>query len=98
MKFVWDPKKAKLNESKHGIAFEDAITVFDDPNAMRAPDPKHSTPAELREWIIGEADSGHVLVVVFTERIKKDVYRIISARRSNRRERRLYETYKRIPI
>lgn len=98
MRFVWDPKKARINESKHGIIFEDAITVFDDPYALRAPDPRHSTATEVREWIIGKADSGHTLVVVFTERLTNDVYRIISARRSNRRERRLYEAYQRIPI
>jgi uncharacterized DUF497 family protein len=98
MKFVWDSKKARINVSKHGISFEDAITVFDDPFALRAPDPKHSTSLEIREWLIGEADSRHVLVIVFTERVKKEVYRIISARRANRRERRLYETYKGISI
>ncbi|MBI4212629.1 MAG: BrnT family toxin [Deltaproteobacteria bacterium] len=91
MKFVWDDRKAEANKSKHGISFEEAITAFDDPCALRAPDEKHSTPTETREWLIGEADTGHVLVVVFTERLKKDVYRIISARRASRRERRLYE-------
>lgn len=98
MKFVWDPQKARLNEGKHGVTFDDAITVFDDPNALRAQDTKHSTTTETREWLIGEADSRRVLVVVFTERLKRDVYRIISARRANRRERRLYETYKGIPV
>lgn len=98
MKFTWDPKKAHINESKHGVSFEDAITVFDDPFALRAPDPKHSTVSETREWIIGEADLRHTLVVIFTERVQGDVYRIISARRANRHERRLYEDYKRIPI
>ena len=49
MRFVWDPKKDLINENKHGISFEDAITVFDDPFALRAPDPKHSTASETRE-------------------------------------------------
>lgn len=98
MRFVWDPRKNNVNESKHGISFEDAITVFDDPFALRAPDPKHSTDLETREWIIGESDIGHVLVVIFTERVRGNLYRIISARRANRRERRLYEEFKRVSI
>lgn len=98
MRFVWDPRKNNVNESKHGISFEDAITVFDDPFALRAPDPKHSTDLETMEWIIGESDIGHVLVVIFTERVRGNLYRIISARRANRRERRLYEEFKRVSI
>jgi hypothetical protein len=43
----------------------EATTAFDDPWALRAPDPKHSTPEEGRTWLIGEGDVG-VLVVVFT--------------------------------
>lgn len=89
----WDPVKNSANERKHGISFEQAITVFDDPFALIAPDPKHSTPLEKREWIIGEADPG-VLVVIFTLRQPRDTYRIISARRANRRERKLYEESK----
>jgi len=53
MRFEWDPKKADLNRRKHRIDFEVAITAFDDPWALVAPDPKHSTGQESREWIIG---------------------------------------------
>jgi len=66
------------------------------PFALIAPDLKHSG-AEAREWIIGESDSG-VLVVVFTKRFEGNVYRIISARRANRRERKLYEESKRLSL
>ncbi len=90
MKFEWDPSKATANLKKHKISFELAITVFDDPKALIAPDEKHSTQVEVREWIIGLSDNG-VLVVVFTKRVRGRVYRIISARRANRRERSLYE-------
>jgi uncharacterized DUF497 family protein len=44
MKFEWDSPKAVANMKKHKISFELAITVFDDPNALIAPDEKHSTP------------------------------------------------------
>ena len=90
MRFEWDPAKAGGNEAKHGVRFELAITAFDDPFAWIVVDGKHSTPQETREWLIGESDNG-VLVVVFTRRREGRVVRIISARRANARERRLYE-------
>ncbi len=97
MRFEWDQRKAAGNLAKHGIAFDMAITAFDDPFALIASDPSDSTAAEQRRWLIGEADSG-VLVVVFTIRATGDVYRIISARRANRKERRRYEQSKGIPV
>jgi uncharacterized DUF497 family protein len=96
MEFEWDPHKAKSNRHKHQIEFELAITAFDDPFALIAPDPKHSH-TEPREWLIGESDSG-VLVVVYTKRMKGMVCRIISARRANRKEKVLYEQCKNIPL
>lgn len=95
MKFDWDPKKATSNKNKHGITFEEAITAFDDPYALIEEDARHTS--EHRDRIIGEADPG-VLVVVFTVRQSGSVYRIISARRASRKERKLYEEAKRIPI
>jgi hypothetical protein len=65
VRFYWDEAKNSANHHKHGIGFEEAITAFDDPFALRAPDPAHSTTAETREWLIGQADKG-VLVVVLT--------------------------------
>lgn len=97
MRFAWDPKKAALNLAKHGLSFDEAITAFDDPMALIAPDPKHTTPSEIREWLIGCSDSG-VVVVVFTRLQAGQIYRIISARPAGRRERRLYEAFKRIPL
>jgi len=46
MRFDWDSNKAALNAKKHRVSFELAITVFDDPFALIAPDPKHSTSQE----------------------------------------------------
>jgi uncharacterized protein len=97
MEFEWDPKKAETNQKKHKISFELAVTAFDDPYALIAPDPKHSSSSELREWLIGESDKG-VLVIVFTQRKQGRFYRIISARKANRQERTLYEEYRTIPI
>lgn len=90
MRFEWDPEKAAANLAKHQVSFEVAITAFDDPDALIAPDPGHSSPSEVREWLIGRSDSG-VVVVVFTVRQPGNVYRIISARTASRKERRRYE-------
>lgn len=95
--FDWDADKAGSNFAKHGISFDLAITVFDDPFALVAPDERHSTPGEPRQWIIGESDVG-VLVVVFTLREQNRVRRIISARRAGRRERLQYEERRRLPV
>jgi len=97
VRFEWDGRKAKSNELKHGVTFEDAITAFDDPFALVAPDPGHSTPEERRQWLIGEADTG-VVVVVFTVRQPGNVHRIISARPASRKERTRYEQGKGVSI
>jgi len=97
MQFEWDAGKARRNFYKHGIAFDGAITAFDDPYALIAPDEKHSSTGKIREWLIGESDNG-VLVVVFTRRHMGQAFRIISARRASRRERRGYEEFKRVSL
>ena len=86
--FEWDDKKSNKNLKKHGIAFEEAATVFGDPLSITIPDPKHSK-AEHRFIIIGESVQRRTLVVVHVERTDK--IRIISARRATRREKKIYE-------
>lgn len=90
MNFQWNKSKAALNLDKHGISFEEAATVFDDPLSNVVSDPDHSI--EEYRWVItGTSDRGRLLVVAFTER--GDVTRIISAREATRREARDYATY-----
>ncbi len=92
MRFEWDGRKAELNALKHGISFEMAAFAFDDSCALMVEDERHSS-RERRQWLIG--DSGEkVVVVVFTIRPPAGNIRIVSARRANRRERRLYEESK----
>ena len=93
MRFDWNPAKDEVNLKKHGVSFSTAITAFDDPDALVVADPKHST-IEPREWLMGEADGGKVLVVIFTKRLQGQVCRIISARPASRRERNRYEELK----
>jgi uncharacterized DUF497 family protein len=95
LRYEWDLRKATANRAKHGVDFEDAITAFDDPFALIAIDLLHSTEDEARHWLIGEADTG-VLVVVFTVREAGEVFRLISARPASRSERRRYAEAKRV--
>jgi len=86
--FEWDAKKAHENLKKHGVAFEEALTVFADPLARIFDDPDHSEN-ERRELIIGHSASQRLLVVSFTEREPRT--RIIGAREATVRERGDYE-------
>ncbi len=88
MKFEWDESKKISNLEKHGISFEEAKTVFDNPLAAIFDDRQHSID-EIREIIIGHSSQNQLLLVSFTERA--GVIRIISARLATRREGEDYE-------
>jgi uncharacterized protein len=77
---------------KHGVSFEEATAVFNDPEALDYDDPEHSL-IESRSTRIGFSISGRILFVVYTIRRRKDgqeTIRIISARQATRRERQAY--------
>ena len=84
MKFEWDPDKNELNDRKHGVSFEEAMTVWFDEWALISPDQSNSV-GELREGIIGVSKSQILMLVVFTQRENR--IRIISARPVTKRER-----------
>lgn len=88
MEFEWDPRKAAANARKHGVHFEEAITVFGDPLAVTFDDPDHSVD-ERRFLTFGVSAKGRLLVVVHTEQRRS--VRIINARRTTRAERTIYE-------
>jgi uncharacterized protein len=88
MKFSWDENKAIRNLAKHGISFEEAKTVFDDPLYVDIYDPDHSQ-SEVRYIIIGESQQGRLLVASYTKRGK--AIRLITARLVTPSERELYE-------
>lgn len=88
MEFVWDPAKAEKNVRKHGVTFEEAISVFCDDLAWIHDDPDHSID-EWREIIIGMSSAGRLILVCFTER--GDTVRVINAREPDLAERRDYE-------
>lgn len=90
--FEWDDEKAKENFRKHGIRFEDAALVFDDPLAVSVQDRIEN--GEMRWQTIGMAAGCLLLLVAHTVRMDEygvEVIRIISARRPDRKERRRYE-------
>lgn len=88
LKFEWDRRKAASNFSKHGVSFEEALTVFANPLARIFDDEDHSIE-EQREIIIGHSARERLLVVCFTS--QGESVRIFSARKATRRERRDYE-------
>lgn len=88
MNFEWDEAKARINQSKHGVSFSEAIEVFADDYSSYVPDPDHSDE-EDRYLLFGVSSKGSYIVVSFTER--PDAVRIISARRMTRQERKAYE-------
>ena len=89
MKFQWDPNKADINLRKHGVSFEEAVTVFKDPFALIFDDEKHSEE-EHREIIIGASMLSKLLLVCFVER-DEDIVRIITARPATYKEKKDYE-------
>jgi uncharacterized protein len=89
--FEWDDQKAVANVRKHGVSFEEAATVFADPDALDGPDVKHSD-REHRFLRVGRSLTGRVIIVTYTLRGSGDEekVRIISARRASRKEKAAY--------
>lgn len=85
--FEWDSNKATINQKKHGVTFEEAISVFYDDNALLQPDPAHSF-LEERFLLLGLSEVNNMLVVVHCERDNN--IRIISARLATKNETEQY--------
>ena len=90
LRFEWDVDKANANTTKHGVSFEEAVTVFQDATAAIFDDENHSDE-ELREIIVGYSDRNRLLLVCFTER--DNAIRIVNARKATRREHQDYEEH-----
>jgi len=86
--YEWDENKAEANLSKHGVSFDEAKTVFDDPLYVEFYDPDHSF-VEHRFILLGKSMQGRVLFVSYVER--NENIRVISAREATPSERRAYE-------
>jgi uncharacterized DUF497 family protein len=87
--FSWDNKKERENRKKHGVSFEEAVTVFGDENARLKHDPEHSR-SEDRFILLGFSAKLRLLVVVHAYRESDKEVRIISARKATRVEGKQY--------
>jgi uncharacterized DUF497 family protein len=86
--YRWDKRKAAINLRKHGVTFEEAATTFSDPLSITVPDHKHSN-GEQRLFSIGRSWKDRLIAVVHTE--TENEIRIISARKTTRKEAKAYE-------
>ena len=88
MQFEWNPKKAQANLKKHGVSFEEAVSLFYDPLSATFDDPDHSDD-ESRFLTIGFSAGNSLLFVSHLDR--GEVLRIISARLATTSERKRHE-------
>ncbi len=98
MRFDWDMLKADANRLKHRVSFEEACTIFADRSVLTIHDDEHSVD-EDRWASMAVSSEGRVLVVIHTwpepDQSGEELVRIISARRANVREKRVYLEHKR---
>lgn len=85
LRFTWDPKKAKSNLKKHGVAFEEAQTVFYDEHAVEFYDDEHSE-WEDRFLLLGLSSGMRLLLVCHCFREAEGLIRIVSARKATATE------------
>ena len=90
--FEWDPSKARYNRDNHGVTFDEATTVFRDPEALSIFDPDHSETED--RWITtGISEKGRLLVVAHTFQEESEdavAIRIISSRKATKKETKTY--------
>jgi uncharacterized DUF497 family protein len=89
IRFEWNLEKAAANKKRHGVALEEAQTVFYDETAVHYDDPDHSE-TEQRFLMLGLSAKLRVLIVSHTFRDADGVIRIISARKATKREESTY--------
>jgi uncharacterized DUF497 family protein len=92
VRFSWDPAKAASNLARHGVSFDEACSVFDDPG-IRLQLQTHAD--EPRLAAIGYSGANRILFVVVIEVSHGETVRIISARKATRSERKDYEAQQR---
>ncbi len=90
LEFYWDPLKNKINQKKHDISFDEAKTVFYDPNARLIHDPDHSF-GEDRFILLGLSLKLRILVVCHCFKESESSIRIIFARKATKHEQKYYK-------
>ena len=87
--FEWDADKDRANRAKHGVNFEEVLSIFDGPALTKIDDRRDY--GEVRQITTGMLSPDIVLVVAHTDRGGK--IRLISARKANRQERQAFYDY-----
>ena len=92
VRFTWDTAKAERNQRVHGISFEVAAEVFDDPHHVAGDNYFIESAGEQRYQVIGMTRKLVLLLVVFVDRRQTDVevIRLISARKAVDYEESIY--------
>jgi uncharacterized DUF497 family protein len=90
--FIWDENKARDNLEKHKVSFEEAQTVFSDPNARMIFDTEHASDEE-RFILLGISSGLRLLVVCHSYREDEMAVRIISARKATKNEQKQYGSF-----
>jgi uncharacterized DUF497 family protein len=90
MEFEFDHLKSEENKDKHGIDFEEAKAIWNDPETIEFELP---FAAELRHMVIGKINDRHWSAIIT---YREDSIRLISVRRSRRSEEVLYDNSKRV--
>ena len=88
-RYEWDSEKNDINKKKHGLSFEEILSVFEDPFFLERYDHLHSDANEDRMFGLGTVN-GVVVAVAFTERQR---VRLISARLASPMEEKVYHEY-----
>lgn len=87
MEFEWVENKNQSNQLKHGISFEEAVSIFDDEKRVEYLDFRQDYGEDRLKTI------GQILGITFsvTYTLRATTIRLISARRASQKERNLYE-------
>lgn len=88
MRFEWNRKKARENERKHGVTFEEAATCFDDPEGCYL---RNESPSYEDRLILITRSAGSRLLFVVHAEVGRDAIRIVGARKASPAQRRIYE-------
>jgi uncharacterized DUF497 family protein len=87
MTFEYDPDKSQHNKTKHGIDFEEAQALWEDPYAFELP--SRNSEVEARFLVLGKIDARHYTAIIT---YREERIRIISVRRSREKEKAFYES------
>ncbi len=97
VRFEWDDNKAGVNLAKHGVSFETAAQVFDDPSHVAWVDERFDYSEE--RWVVLGVVQGQVLAVAFVwlegsgDSDGEEIIRLISARKASHKEREFYSRF-----